>query len=91
MYVNNIDNTWIGIYDKNGYNIDSSTNIKSVIGYNREDILGKSAYEYTHPLDIKNILNSHLNVNDMSKLFLATSSVQNPMLFYCRPVVKGIK
>lgn len=45
-------------------------NIKSVTGYEKSDVIGKSAYEFFHPKCIENILESHLSKSITSVTYL---------------------
>lgn len=54
-------NHFISIHDKFGTYLEVTSNIKDILGYDEDDLIGKSAYEFFHPECLSNIVKSHVS------------------------------
>lgn len=61
---------FLSVHDNSGRYLKVCDNIKSVTGYEKSDVIGKSAYEFFHPKCIENILESHLSKSITSVTYL---------------------
>lgn len=56
-----LTNYFVSIHDKFGIYLEASNSIKDILFYDESDVLGKSAYDFFHPLDLSNIIKSHVS------------------------------
>lgn len=57
----NMSDVFLSVHDNAGRYLKVCDNIEVVTGYEKSDVIGKSAYEFFHPKCIPNILESHLS------------------------------
>ena len=57
----NMSDVFLSVHDNAGRYLKVCDNIKNVTGYEKSDVIGKSAYEFFHPKCVENILESHLS------------------------------
>ena len=68
-------NVYFTKYDIVGNQKYFSDSVFSVLGYNPDELIGKNAYDYFHPLDIKQISSAHINI--LSKLTSAVYRIRH--------------
>ena len=54
------NNCFFSKHSLNGYYLFTSDSVLTITGYEPHELVGKSAYEFFHPFDIRNIVTSHL-------------------------------
>mgnify|MGYP003775061171 CR=1 FL=1 len=56
------NNCFFSKHSLNGDYTYVSDSVVNIIGYEPHELIGKSAYEFFHPFDIRNIVTSHLTI-----------------------------
>lgn len=56
------NNCFFTKHSLNGDYIYASDSVLTITGYEPHELIGKSAYEFFHPFDIRNIVTSHLTI-----------------------------
>ena len=66
-------NSYFTVYEINGIQIYFSNNITQILGYKPDELIGKTAYDYFNPLDIKEISKAHSGISSFKELSVLVS------------------
>lgn len=62
MFWYKTNNKYFSIYKQNGEQTFFSEEVENVLGYEPSELIGKSAYEFFHPVDLVRISKSHFEI-----------------------------
>lgn len=71
-----VKNCFFSKHSLNGDYTYVSDSVLTIIGYEPHELIGKSAYEFFHPFDIRTIVTSHLTVK--SSINIVYYRLRNP-------------
>jgi PAS domain S-box-containing protein len=63
-----IMNIYFTIYNTDGTQKYFSENITNILGYSKDDLYGKNAYDFFHPIDLKQISASHAMIIEFTSI-----------------------
>jgi PAS domain S-box-containing protein len=76
------NNCFFSKHSLNGDYTYVSDSVVNIIGYEPHELIGKSAYEFFHPFDVRNIVTSHLTVrSSITVVFYRIRNSQNKYLW----------